>query len=116
MESPACSSIKLSSLCLAVGMALANPVLAQEPDSHFEEVVVWGTKVSSNTESMFADDMSLKQADHMSDLLRDIPGVMWVVLTQSTNASRFAAWVRLTWISVWMARHNTRVCSTTSVT
>ncbi|AYO07539.1 TPA: TonB-dependent siderophore receptor [Vibrio parahaemolyticus] len=75
MESPACSSIKLSSLCLAVGMALANPVLAQEPDSHFEEVVVWGTKVSSNTESMFADDMSLKQADHMSDLLRDIPGV-----------------------------------------
>lgn len=45
MESPACSSIKLSSLCLAVGMALANPVLAQEPDSHFEEVVVWGTKV-----------------------------------------------------------------------
>lgn len=42
MESPACSSIKLSSLCLAVGMALANPVLAQESDSHFEEVVVWG--------------------------------------------------------------------------
>lgn len=37
MESPACSSIKLSSLCLAVGMALANPVLAQESDSHFEE-------------------------------------------------------------------------------
>lgn len=75
MESPACSSIKLSSLCLAVGVALSNPVLAQDTESHFEEVVVWGTKVSSNTESMFADDMSLKQADHMSDLLRDIPGV-----------------------------------------
>lgn len=75
MESPACSPIKLSSLCLAVGMALSTPVLAQDTESHFEEVVVWGTKVSSNTESMFADDMSLKQADHMSDLLRDIPGV-----------------------------------------
>ncbi|MFN1534831.1 TonB-dependent siderophore receptor [Vibrio jasicida] len=75
MESPVSSSIKLSSLCLAVGVALAHPALAQDQDSHFEEVVVWGTKVSSNTESMFADDMSLKQADHMSDLLRDIPGV-----------------------------------------
>lgn len=58
MESPACSPIKLSSLCLAVGMALSTPVLAQDTESHFEEVVVWGTKVSSNTESMFADDMS----------------------------------------------------------
>ncbi len=29
----------------------------------------------SNTESIIADDMSLKQADHMSDLLREIPGV-----------------------------------------
>ena len=75
MESPVSSPIKLSSLCLAVGVALAHPTLAQDQDSHFEEVVVWGTKVSSNTESMFADDMSLKQADHMSDLLRDIPGV-----------------------------------------
>ncbi|MEF1340623.1 TonB-dependent siderophore receptor, partial [Vibrio rotiferianus] len=75
MESPVRSPIKLSSLCLAVSMALAHPVLAQGQDSHFEEVVVWGTKVSSNTESMFADDMSLKQADHMSDLLREIPGV-----------------------------------------
>ncbi|KOO12197.1 hypothetical protein AKJ18_25200, partial [Vibrio xuii] len=32
-------------------------------------------KVSSNTDSLGAQDMSLKQADHMSDILRDIPGV-----------------------------------------
>ncbi|WP_321273939.1 TonB-dependent siderophore receptor [uncultured Vibrio sp.] len=77
MESPVCPSLKLSSLYLAVGMALANPVYADDStsDSHTEKVVVWGTKVSSNSESMFADDMSLKQADHMSDLLREIPGV-----------------------------------------
>ncbi|MGF1908552.1 TonB-dependent siderophore receptor [Vibrio kasasachensis] len=75
MESQIRSPIKRSILCLCISVALANPALAQETQSNVEDVVVWGTKVSSNTESMFADDMSLKQADHMSDLLRDIPGV-----------------------------------------
>ncbi|WP_406734416.1 TonB-dependent siderophore receptor [Vibrio scophthalmi] len=61
-----------------VGMAVScaiNSASANEENSYFDEVVVWGTKVSSNTESLGAGDMSLKQADHMSDLLRDIPGV-----------------------------------------
>lgn len=75
MESPIHSPTKLSALCIAVGFAINPPATANETTSHFEEVVVWGTKVSSNTESLVAEDMSLKQADHMSDLLRDIPGV-----------------------------------------
>ncbi|MBW3696075.1 TonB-dependent siderophore receptor [Vibrio sp. T187] len=62
-------------LCFAIGMALSSTAVAQEEQTNFEEVVVWGTKVSSSSESVYADDMSLKQADHMSDLLRDIPGV-----------------------------------------
>ena len=37
--------------------------------------MLWGTIVSSSSESMDTDDMLLKQADHMSDLLRDIPGI-----------------------------------------
>ncbi len=75
MESPVSSTIKLSTLCLAIASAFSSPVIAEESTSHFDEVVVWGTKVSSNTESIISDDMSLKQADHMSDLLREIPGV-----------------------------------------
>lgn len=63
----------LSQLSFAVAVALSAPALADENniDSH----VVWGTKVSSNSEYLGDQDMSLKQADHMSDLLRDIPGV-----------------------------------------
>lgn len=61
-------------ICCAVSVAISAPVCAEET-SYFDEVLVWGTKVSSNTESVGAQDMSLKQADHMSDLLRDIPGV-----------------------------------------
>jgi hemoglobin/transferrin/lactoferrin receptor protein len=75
MESPIHLTIKRSTLCLAIGAAIASPAFADDTTSHFEEVVVWGTKVSSNSESMVSEDMSLKQADHMSDLLRDIPGV-----------------------------------------
>lgn len=69
------SIIKPSTLCLAIGVALSASAFAQEETSHLEEVVVWGTKVTSSSESMLSEDMSLKQADHMSDLLRDIPGV-----------------------------------------
>ncbi|SBS67216.1 TonB-dependent siderophore receptor [Vibrio atlanticus] len=75
MESPVRSTIKLSALYIAIASAFSSSVIAEESTSHFDEIVVWGTKVSSNTESIIADDMSLKQADHMSDLLREIPGV-----------------------------------------
>ncbi|RJX75426.1 TonB-dependent siderophore receptor [Vibrio sinensis] len=61
-------------LATAISFALTNWVYAEE-NSYFDEIVVWGTKVSSSSESVGANDMSLKQPDHMSDLLRDIPGV-----------------------------------------
>jgi len=71
---------KKSAICLAIGLALSNATFAEEAtstndESQFEEVMVWGTKVSSNSESLGTDDLAIKQADHMSDLLRDIPGV-----------------------------------------
>ncbi|MEZ9233065.1 TonB-dependent siderophore receptor [Vibrio amylolyticus] len=65
---------KRSLVCLAIGLALSNTAIAEEVKP-LEEVVVWGTKVSSSSESIGVSDMSLKQADHMSDLLRDVPGV-----------------------------------------
>lgn len=59
---------------LALSAILSGGAFAQQ-EVQQEQVVVWGTKVSSDSESLTSDDLSLKQADHMSDLLRDIPGV-----------------------------------------
>ncbi len=68
-------TVKPTVLCMAIGLALSVPSVAQENTSDVEKMTVWGTQVTSSSESILAGDMSLKQADHMSDLLRDIPGV-----------------------------------------
>lgn len=80
MERERIHPVKKSVVGVAIALALSNVALvqsvsAQQSESHLDDVVVWGTKVSSSSESLGADDMSLKQADHLSDLLRDIPGV-----------------------------------------
>jgi len=45
-----------------------------EPEVH-EALVVWGTEVKSSTLKVKEDTISIKQPDHVSDLLRTIPGV-----------------------------------------
>ncbi|WP_375749572.1 TonB-dependent siderophore receptor [Vibrio sp. HN007] len=65
---------RISRVSVAIAVVLSGQASA-EVESNQEEVVVWGTSVSSNSEYLGDQDMSLKQADHMSDLLRDIPGV-----------------------------------------
>lgn len=40
-----------------------------------EEVVVWGTQITASSLNIDEDRLSLKQADHVSDLLRTIPGI-----------------------------------------
>lgn len=47
-----------------------NPV--REP---VEEVTVWGTRVSASSVLMGEADIAIRQADHLSDLLRTIPGI-----------------------------------------
>lgn len=42
--------------------------------NNLDAIQVWGTKISSST-SLLSEDIETKQADHMSDLLRDQPGV-----------------------------------------
>jgi hemoglobin/transferrin/lactoferrin receptor protein len=66
--------IKHAKVYVAVMVAISQQVMAAETAPE-ESVVVWGTSVASNSEYLGDQDMSLKQADHMSDLLRDIPGV-----------------------------------------
>lgn len=68
----------LSPLSLSLA-ALLCPLaaLAQSENETFElpTMQVWGTQVSSSSEYLSDQDISVKQADHLSDLLRDIPGV-----------------------------------------
>ncbi|WP_087016771.1 TonB-dependent siderophore receptor [Thaumasiovibrio subtropicus] len=61
-----------SPLALLIAGVLTQPVAFAEDA---ETVQVWGAKVSSSSEFLDNDDISIKQADHMSDLLRDVPGV-----------------------------------------
>jgi hemoglobin/transferrin/lactoferrin receptor protein len=47
----------------------------EEKESKPEVMQVWGTKVQASSEPIDDDYLALKQADHISDLLRPIPGV-----------------------------------------
>jgi hemoglobin/transferrin/lactoferrin receptor protein len=59
-------------LVLAIGMA--TQVWANDAVVENETLQVWGTEISSSS-SLLSDEIELKQADHLSDLLRDQPGV-----------------------------------------
>ncbi|MDO3384581.1 TonB-dependent receptor [Gilvimarinus sp. SDUM040013] len=45
----------------------------QQPE--LEQMVVWGTEVRASSVYMDSSDIAIRQADHISDLLRTIPGV-----------------------------------------
>lgn len=64
--------ILLSSLTALILMA--NNLNAQET-TQLEEVSVWETQVVSSSLNLGENAIETKQADHLSDLLRDLPGV-----------------------------------------
>lgn len=66
----------LAALPLAIMVALHQPVSAQQEDTEsLEDVQVWGTEVKASSVQLEGETMTIKQADHVSDLLRTIPGV-----------------------------------------
>ncbi|MFN3230342.1 MAG: TonB-dependent receptor domain-containing protein, partial [Asticcacaulis sp.] len=78
------SAAALMTLSTAPALAenAATPAAtAQEP---VQTVRVWGTKVSSSSLHVNEDDIAIRQADHLSDLLRTVPGVD-IGGTHSTN-------------------------------
>lgn len=54
--------------------ALAQDVEPAQPGV-LEETMVWGTQVRASSVYLQEDAIAIKQADHISDLLRPIPGV-----------------------------------------
>ncbi|WP_019961767.1 TonB-dependent receptor domain-containing protein [Woodsholea maritima] len=58
----------------AVCAVMAAPAFAQSNEAP-DIIEVWGTQIQSSSLYMGEEEIGLKQADHLSDLLRDIPGV-----------------------------------------
>lgn len=63
------------SLSLCVAAAAQAQAAESSEQKLIEETVVWGTKVYSSSVGLDTEAMDIKQADHISDLLRPIPGV-----------------------------------------
>lgn len=65
-------------LALAIS-ACSLTTLAQSDESRevaqIEEVISWGTQVYSTSASLNGEAMAIRQADHLSDLMRSVPGV-----------------------------------------
>ncbi|GAB1264942.1 TonB-dependent receptor domain-containing protein [Aurantivibrio infirmus] len=56
-----------------IGFAISTSAVSQ--DNGIEEISVWGTKVNSSSLNLDAEGIAIRQSDHISDLLRTIPGV-----------------------------------------
>ncbi len=56
-------------------LALTGTSFAQEDTQELNTVQVWGTSVQSSLLTLDESEISLRQADHLSDLLRIVPGV-----------------------------------------
>lgn len=71
-----------SALAVAIGLTVSAPSIAAQVTTddeakplQLDTVEVWGTAVTSSSVNIDEDSMQLRQADHISDLLRTIPGV-----------------------------------------
>lgn len=67
-------SLKKLPLVIAIGLA-SSSAWAEEQNIANGTTEVWATQVSSTSTFLGDDDIELKQADHLSDLLRSLPGV-----------------------------------------
>lgn len=72
-HSPLYAGLRLASLS-AVGI-VSSPLLQAAEPAKLEEVVVWATQVRASSVDLGEDAITIRQADHISDLLRTIPGV-----------------------------------------
>lgn len=72
-------TLRVKRLASAVGMLssiLAASAMANDrQDENIDEVIIWGTEVRASSTSLHEESIALRQADHLSDLLRVIPGV-----------------------------------------
>lgn len=65
----------LGLMAVQLQAAEQKPVDSPKSIGDIETIAVWGTQVKASSLSMDAETMEIKQPDHISDLLRIIPGV-----------------------------------------
>ena len=65
----------IAAATLAASAVLAQQTGLREVPEEVEEVIVWGTEVRASSVRLNEDTLAIRQADHISDLLRTIPGV-----------------------------------------
>ena len=58
-----------------MGLVAFTAQAEQATDADMESVVVWATEVRASSVQLDQEAIATKQADHISDLLRVIPGV-----------------------------------------
>lgn len=72
------TALKPAALFIASILSSTSVTAADTNDSEdrpIEEISVWGTAVRASSLTLQDDAIAIKQADHISDLLRTIPGV-----------------------------------------
>ncbi len=81
--------MKKNQLTAIIALVLSGSLAAQTDDVNIKQtddanqdnvenmdgMKVWGTKVQSTSLAINEEDITIKQADHLSDLLRSLPGV-----------------------------------------
>ncbi len=75
---PSMSPFRMATSVLAVAMGAGAVAAQDQSDATYEDVeelVVWGTRIRSSSIYLGEQDIAIKQADHLSDLLRPLPGV-----------------------------------------
>ncbi len=72
---PRPSAFVLLPLVLSMQQALAQEQVEEEELTVLGPLVVWGTQVQSSSVKLGSEGIGIKQADHISDLLRSVPGV-----------------------------------------
>lgn len=75
-------SLRFSTVASVIALSALSPAGAwaqsAEPAASAEDdgiITVWGTRVEADNLLLEESDMAIRQADHLSDLLRQIPGV-----------------------------------------
>ena len=64
-----------TSLMALAASALSTAAHAQDDAEAKESIIVWGTQIIADNLALGEGDIEIRQADHLSDLFRPIPGV-----------------------------------------
>lgn len=75
MHTPRMIKTPLALAMIAASSVSVSTAFAQDSGELLETTEVWGTKVRASSVFMNRENIEMKQADHISDLLRTIPGV-----------------------------------------